>query len=98
MKKILFSAAMFGTLASAAHAQSSVTLYGIIDEGINYNSNMNGSRSYAMQGGVSQGSRWGFKGVEDLGGGLKAIFTLESGFDPSTGKLSQRSEERRVGK
>ena len=89
MKKILFSAAMFGTLASAAHAQSSVTLYGIIDEGINYNSNMNGSRSYAMQGGVSQGSRWGFKGVEDLGGGLKAIFTLESGFDPSTGKLSQ---------
>jgi len=39
---------------------------------------MNGSRSYAMQGGVSQGSRWGFKGVEDLGGGLKAISRLKA--------------------
>jgi predicted porin len=61
MKKVLFGVAVFGTLASAAHAQSSVTSYGIIDEGINYNSNMNGSRSYAMQSGVSPGKPLGLQ-------------------------------------
>lgn len=76
-------------LATAAHAQSSVTLYGIIDEGINYNSNMNGTRSLAMQSGVMQGSRWGFRGLEDLGGGYSAVFVLENGFDVNTGKLGQ---------
>jgi predicted porin len=66
-----------------------VTLYGVIDEGLNFNTNMNGDRSYAMQSGVLSGSRWGLRGAKDLGGGLKAIFTLENGFDPSTGKLGQ---------
>ena len=90
MKKAIFACACIGaTVLSTAHAQGSVTLYGIIDEGFNYNSNMNGNHSYALQSGVMQGSRWGLKGVEDLGGGLKAIFTLESGYDPNTGKASQ---------
>ncbi|MBN3801922.1 porin [Paraburkholderia sp. Ac-20336] len=75
--------------AGNAYAQSSVTLYGIVDEGINYNSNMNGSRSFAMQGGVMQGSRWGLRGTEDLGGGYGAVFVLENGFDVNTGKLGQ---------
>jgi len=72
-----------------AHAQGSIALYGIIDEGINYNSNMNGGRSYAMQGGVMAGSRWGLRGSEDLGNGMRAIFTLENGFDNNTGRLGQ---------
>jgi predicted porin len=87
-KKIIFGAACM-TLSGLASAQNSVTLYGVIDEGLNLNTNMNGSHSYAMQSGVLSGSRWGLKGVEDLGGGLKAIFTLENGFDPSNGKLGQ---------
>jgi predicted porin len=74
-------------------AQSSVTLYGIIDEGINYTSNVatssGGKRLFNLSSGVLQGSRWGMKGVEDLGGGLKALFTLENGFDVNNGRLSQ---------
>ena len=87
-KKLMLGVACM-TLSGLTHAQSSVTLYGVIDEGLTFNTNMNGSHSYAMQSGVLSGSRWGLKGVEDLGGGLKAIFTLENGFDPSTGKLGQ---------
>ncbi|MEK6346031.1 MAG: porin [Burkholderia sp.] len=89
MKKTIVTGLAGMALCSAASAQSSVTLYGIIDEGINYNSNMNGSRSFALQSGVMQGSRFGLKGSEDLGGGLRAIFVLENGFDASTGKLGQ---------
>ncbi|MBN3851415.1 porin [Paraburkholderia sp. Ac-20342] len=75
--------------AGNTYAQSSVTLYGIIDEGINYNSNMNGGRVFATQSGVMQGSRWGLRGLEDLGGGFSTFFDLENGFDASTGKLGQ---------
>jgi predicted porin len=79
----------FTILSPMAYAQSSVTLYGIIDEGINYNSNMGGHRSYAMQSGVGNGNRWGLRGTEDLGGGIKSLFVLENGFDLNTGKLGQ---------
>ncbi|MCG5078561.1 porin [Paraburkholderia tagetis] len=89
MKKVFVLACCGMAMANFACAQSSVTLYGIIDNGFNYNSNMNGSRSYAMQGGVLNASRWGLKGTEDLGGGLSAIFTLENGFDINTGKFGQ---------
>ncbi|WP_244832239.1 porin [Caballeronia sp. TF1N1] len=87
-RKIVLGAACM-TLSGLTHAQSSVTLYGVVDEGLTFNTNANGSRLYAMQSGILSGSRWGLKGVEDLGGGLKAIFTLENGFDPGTGKLGQ---------
>ncbi|WP_241495921.1 porin [Paraburkholderia monticola] len=72
-----------------AFAQSSVTLYGIVDEGLTYTTNQNGHNNWQMQSGVSQGSRWGLRGAEDLGGGMRAIFVLENGFDPSTGALGQ---------
>ncbi|MEA3082433.1 MAG: hypothetical protein QOC89_130, partial [Paraburkholderia sp.] len=75
--------------ANLAHAQGSVTLYGIIDEGLNYISNRGGGKVFSTTSGVIQGSRWGVRGVEDLGGGLKATFMLENGFDASTGKLGQ---------
>jgi predicted porin len=87
-----------GSAASVAHAQGSVTLYGIIDEGINYTSNVqtsagHGHNLYNLSSGILSGSRWGLKGSEDLGGGMKAIFQLENGFDVNNGKLGQGNLE-----
>jgi predicted porin len=76
-------------LAGVAHAQSSVTLYGIVNEGINYISNQGGGSVVGLIKGQTNGSRWGLRGAEDLGGGMKAIFDLENGFDGSVGTLSQ---------
>lgn len=90
-------AAAASTLSVGAHAQSSVTLYGIIDAGLAYTSNVQTGRSngalhggsqYSLQDGSTTGvtgSRWGLRGVEDLGGGTSAIFTLENGFGIGTG-------------
>ncbi|WP_408404167.1 porin [Paraburkholderia aspalathi] len=76
-------------LPAIAQAQGSVTLYGVIDEGINYQSNAGGKAVYNLSSGVIQGSRWGLKGREDLGGGNAAVFVLENGFDINTGALGQ---------
>lgn len=76
-------------LAGTAHAQSSVTLYGLADAGIVYVNNYSGHSVVEMVNGQTNGSRFGFRGAEDLGGGLKAIFTLENGFDTSNGKALQ---------
>lgn len=80
---------------SSSYAQSSVTLYGIFDEGMEYISNVRTSGStgrpvYQLDSvsGV-QGSRWGFRGSEDLGSGMKTLFVLESGFNGNTGTLGQ---------
>jgi predicted porin len=89
MKKSLLALAALGAFAGVAHAQSSVTLYGIVDVGINMNTNAGGSHKYDMSSGVLQGSRFGLRGTEDLGGGLKALFVLENGFDVTNGKLGQ---------
>ncbi|CAB3773508.1 porin [Paraburkholderia humisilvae] len=75
--------------ACTAHAQTSVALYGIVDEGFNINTNSGGSHLYDLTSGVLAGSRWGFRGTEDLGGGLKVTFLLENGFDGSNGSLGQ---------
>ncbi|WP_081082730.1 porin [Burkholderia cepacia] len=92
-KEVTFCLAGFAFVGTVAYAQSSVALYGVIDEGINYTSNVStssgGKRLFNLSSGVLQGSRWGIKGAEDLGNGLKAIFTLESGFDVNNGRLSQ---------
>ncbi|RKE38821.1 GBP family porin [Paraburkholderia sp. BL23I1N1] len=79
--------------AGAAHAQSSVTLYGLIDTGLTYTSNSGGSKNFQQASGILNGDRWGLRGSEDLGNGLKAIFVLEDGFNLSTGKLGQNSRE-----
>lgn len=91
---------LLGTLAASlsagAHAQSSVTLYGIADAGVEFLTgapNATGEATHLLRaesGGVKS-SRIGLKGSEDLGGGLKAIFKLESGFDLSNGKFSQNN-------
>ena len=89
-KKILTTAVLAG-FAGVAHAQSSVTLYGLIDAGVTYANHANAQAKDLVQyaDGVAQGSRWGLRGSEDLGGGLKAIFTLENGFNSGTGALGQ---------
>ncbi|RQG99856.1 porin [Paraburkholderia dinghuensis] len=88
MKKTLILAAVTATFASASYAQSSVTLYGIVDAGLTYTTNIQGHHNFAMTSGNIQNSRWGLRGIEDLGGGLKAVFNLESGFDTSNGSLN----------
>src|ERR1700743_3847071 len=80
MKKTLMVAALSGIFATAAHAQSSVTLYGLIDAGLTYTNNQGGSHNFKESSGSISGSRWGLRGSEDLGGGLQAIFTLDNGF------------------
>jgi predicted porin len=76
-------------LCNVAHAQNSVTLYGIIDEGLDFTTNAGGNRSYQMVSGDTAGSRFGLKGSEDLGGGMKTIFQLENGFNTNTGTMGQ---------
>ncbi|MCO8576405.1 porin [Burkholderia multivorans] len=92
MKKTLIFAALSGACA-AAHAQSSVTLYGLIDAGITYTNNQGGHSAWQETSGSINGSRWGLRGTEDLGGGLKAIFTLENGFGINNGTLKQNGRE-----
>lgn len=80
-------------LCLTAHAQSSVTLYGVVDEGLMYVSNESGHRNIKIVSGTTQNDRWGFKVNEDLGSGLSAIAQLENGFDITSGKLGQGGRE-----
>ena len=89
MKKNMVALAVTAAFALPALAQSSITLYGVIDEGINYTSNAGDKSAYQLESGYAQGSRWGLKGSEDLGSGLKAIFDLENGFDVNSGALGE---------
>ncbi|QBQ99288.1 porin [Paraburkholderia pallida] len=87
-------ASTFAACSAAAQAQSSVTLYGAIDEGIDYTNNSGGKSLWHMQDGSYDGvygSRWGLRGSEDLGGGLAAVFKLESGFSAVNGQMLQGS-------
>ncbi|RQR57593.1 porin [Burkholderia sp. Bp9125] len=84
MKKALVAAALMAA-GVAAHAQSSVTLYGRLDAGIEYiNGMQNGSRWRAESGDWGT-SLWGLKGSEDIGGGNKVVFKLEGSFDTMSG-------------
>ncbi|SAL29192.1 porin [Caballeronia udeis] len=75
------------------HAQSSVTLYGTIDEAVAYYNNTGHGSVFQMQGGNLDSNKWGLKGTEDLGGGLKTVFNLENGFDINTGALQNGGSE-----
>lgn len=88
IKKAALLAGM-SMLAAHAYGQGSVTLYGLINLGVGYVSNAGGKSLWAMQNGTVQNSRWGLRGLEDLGGGSSAIFTLENGFDPTNGGFNQ---------
>ncbi|WP_433705196.1 porin [Paraburkholderia sacchari] len=87
------AAAGVSLACGAAHAQSSVTLYGIADVGIEHinNTSAGGAQTREVSGNLS-GSRWGLKGVEDLGGGMKAVFQLENGFSINDGTTAQSTK------
>lgn len=88
MKKTLCSLMVLGAFASTAHAQSSVTLYGIVDASIMTQSNSgtpSAGRTTAFVDAPILPSIYGIKGSEDLGGGLTAGFNLEGGFDVGNG-------------
>jgi len=89
MKKWLVALAFVSAAAENVSAQTTTTLYGIVDAGITFTNNAGGHQLWQVQSGVAQGSRWGLKGTEDLGKGVRAIFQLESGFNVDTGKLGQ---------
>ena len=80
MKKSLLALAVLTAVTGAASAQSSVTLYGKVDLGLVLDSGNANGKSIRIASGVTGGSRIGFKGVEDLGGGMKAAFQLETGY------------------
>lgn len=92
-KKTAIVLAAFGALAGSAHAQSNVSLYGLVDLFVGKSttkttvgavSTTTGPGASLISGGLN-GSRWGVRGAEDLGGGLKATFQLESGFGADNG-------------
>lgn len=96
MKKSLIALAVLNALgiSVAAQAQSNVTVYGLIDATISTvnNAGPNGERLTGYQTPWFSGSRLGFKGAEDLGGGLKAIFKLEAEYVIPTGGLDDPSQ------
>jgi predicted porin len=73
------------TACALAHAQNGVTLYGAVDSAITYTTNQGGKTSLQAYSGGRAGDKIGVRGVEDLGGGLKAVFVLEAGFNIETG-------------
>jgi predicted porin len=91
MKKSLLALAVLGAFAGVASAQSSVTLYGIIDMNLQRNDPKPAglASTTGINSGHQSGSRWGIRGSEDLGGGLSAVFTLEGGFSGDTGLQGQ---------
>lgn len=86
----LASALCCAGLAQAQTGGSSVTLYGLADVGITSVSGLKAGTVTQIASGIMEGSRWGMKGTEDLGGGYKAIFTLESRVELDTGANSSR--------
>jgi predicted porin len=97
MKKSLLALAVMGALAGSASAQqaSNVTIYGLMDLTVSHLnvSGPNGGSVTGMEegnnGAAHNGSKIGFKGSEDLGGGLSTVFQLEGGFASDTGKSTQ---------
>ena len=84
--------------ALGAHAQSSVTHYGVIDGGLLYTSKtvnpatgQNEGKQFSMLDSGMAPSQWGMTGTEDLGGGYKARFQIESGFSMANGSFSNSS-------
>ncbi|MBP0627688.1 MULTISPECIES: porin [unclassified Cupriavidus] len=102
MKIRTLAAAAALACSAGALAQSTVTLYGVVDTNLEYVNHVGAvpvasnqfnrgpaNDVYRMNSGGISGSRWGMRGTEDLGGGLKGLFVLESGFNLDTGTMQQ---------
>jgi predicted porin len=87
MKKSLLVLAVAAAVPVLAQAQTNVTMYGRVDASVGSESRGGGAGSaISLLSGVQSSNRWGVRGAEDLGGGLKAIFNLEAGFDADIGR------------
>jgi predicted porin len=90
MQKSVIALAVLGTLHLAAHAEPTVSLYGIVDVALRRDSDTVADKAkLAELGGMVNTSRWGIRGSEDLGGGLNANFRLEGGINPDTGAQAE---------
>ena len=89
MRKTVLALAATAIVSGSAFAQSSVTIYGIVDVGIVHDSGSLGDSVLRLHSGIANGSRLGFKGTEDLGGGMNAFFDIQNGFQADTGVLGQ---------
>ena len=100
-KKTLAAAAILGAFAGSAFA-ADVTLYGVIDTGFSYaNTSKDGAddtNTFQMKTGQQNGNRFGLKGVEDLGNGMKVGFVLENGFDADDGTFDSNGDNRIFGR
>ena len=95
MQTRAFTLSLLALASSAAFAQSSpanssVQLYGIVDAGVQHTTGYKGGSINALVSGIMDGTRLGFKGNEDLGGGWRAVFTLEQRIELDTGKFDNR--------
>lgn len=90
MKKSFIGLAVLGAFAGAASAQTSVSIYGLVDAGVVSERGGPQGNVTKLTSGIQNGSRLGFRGMEDLGGGLSAKFVLESGFEVDTGRIGQQ--------
>lgn len=99
MKKTLAAVAVLGALAGSAMA-AEVTLYGLIDTGLNWTqvkkTNKDTNNSFSMASGQNSGPRFGLKGTEDLGDGWKVGFNLENSFKSDTGALESAEDGGRL--
>ena len=99
MKKTLAAVAVLGALAGSAMA-AEVTLYGVIDTGLNWTqvkkTGSDANNSFSMGSGQNSGSRFGLKGTEDLGDGWKVGFNLENSFKSDTGALESAEDGGRL--
>ncbi len=92
MKKSLIALAVMGA-SSVAFAASNVTLYGVVDAGAVVSKVKHNTTKVQMKSGFDSGSRWGLKGVEELGNGYSVGFQLEQGFDVDTGSNTASNSE-----
>ncbi len=84
MKKSLIALAVMGA-STVAFAASNVTLYGVIEEGVVVQKAKHQDTTVSLKSGFDQGSRWGIRGVEELGNGYSVGFILEQGFNADNG-------------
>jgi predicted porin len=87
MKKHTLVFFALSAIACATTAQTTATLYGLVDAAIYKSSNTAGASQLQLTSGMMEGSRWGIRGTEDLGGGMRATFTLENRFEVDTGAV-----------
>ena len=96
MKKLVASFFLIASQSTIALAQDRLTLYGIIDIGLQYTTVrqtsdrlLQSNQFFGVSSGVQSGSRFGLRGTHEMGGGFETVFTLENGFNAGTGEAQQ---------